>query len=300
MATFKNMRDDILRKVKGRDQAGTLRDAINQAINDAYATIMAESDWVWARRCYRFLTVAPLTESDGSTLTVSGAGNVTLTSDDATDLEALGVNSYWQVVDDVRRPVSSVSEEVITLGVGWPDTTNITSYKLYPMQYAMTSGVGRIVEASIQDGLDRYKLKELYADEFMERYRDTLETGRPERFAVTGFTDAGLALLSFDKLPDEPYMVEIWYYAVATTLSSDSHTPILPARWHRAIVVGALWDLYENVFKDLRTAAKHERTYDRLLFEMLNENSATTRESVELNPYRPDPFRRCDREDSLT
>lgn len=100
-------------------------------------------------------------------------------------------------------------------------------------------------------------------DDFRHVYmRGVIPTGKPSYFTITPNKS-----LHFYPTPNDAYTIYGDYYKAASELSGNSDTPVMPERFHRAIVYGALmkYAVYESA-SDLYAYAKME--YDRILSDL--------------------------------
>jgi hypothetical protein len=107
---------------------------------------------------------------------------------------------------------------------------------------------------------DEYSLTYMDYDEFREVYmRGTIATGRPTFFTITPKDE-----LLFYPTPNDAYTIYGDYYTNPVTLAADADEPAMPARFHMAIVYGAVlsYGNFESAPEVIQFAAMN---YSRML-----------------------------------
>jgi hypothetical protein len=276
--TFSTIRSNIMDKL-GQEDTRT-QTAVGRFINEAYSDVLAFDEWTWARTAEPMQIYAPVTRTQtAEDLAVSGTGNVTLTAA-SFDFAAQGVGAGWVVVDDERRPVSSVATKVITLEHGWPDTNDLTSYNIYGTWYPLSfTGAERIVNkvfaVSVMDGTERVDLIPVSATCFLDNYYDILTTGVPSHFSIFRWTDAGIPCIGFFPIPDADYMATIHYYRAPSELvASTAETLYMPEKWKHVVEELALAKVFDAYIRDPVNANRLFALAQRHMKDMVRENQS--------------------------
>jgi len=301
---FSDLRNSIYRKLHAKDESGSLKSAIDKAINDAYAYLLSWGEWPWAKRTGAFLLKPVLTEDDFNTLTVQ-AGLTTVVA--STDLENYfdtgdGVDGTWALVGDYRREVASVSTTTITLALAWPTPGALSAWKLYP-RYYNPSGLPlqKIYSVSLYEGTERNPLDEVNATEFLENYAYDLTVGTPTHYSIVKYTDSGNPCIAFWPLPSEAFQVTLHYYRRAVLMGasapggSDSDVPVMPPHYHHVLEDGAMAYLYQDFLGEVAQAARKWAVFQESLSRMAREAKPTTRSGFRLGAR---PGRRSDTYDN--
>lgn len=277
--TLAAMRQSIQRKLHATNASGPLVSAIDKAVNDAYARIMSHHEWIWAQAEGAMLTYAPLSEADGGTLTVAGAGNIRL--DAAVPAGIDDVGNGWLVQGVVRRSIVSQgtggSDGQLTLAVGWPNTDAVTDYDLYCIAYnPSTLAIGKVNSVLVESDTTQTELEYQTTPDFQTDYLDTLSTGTPEHYTILKYSTLGYPMFSFGPIPDEQYQITFRYQRRALALVNDTDVPIIPPQWHNILEEGALADIYGSFAYDSYQAARHDAVFQRGLRQMMSESQGTT------------------------
>ena len=277
--TLAGFRQSIQRKLHATASSGPIVSAIDKALNDTYARIMASHEWVWAQAEGAMLTYAPLSEADGGNLTVAGTGNIRLEA--AVPAPINDVGNGWVVQAAVRRAISSqgtgADDGKLTLALGWPNTDTVTDYDLYCVAYnPSTLAIGKVNDALLGDDGTETPLEYLPTPEFQTKYLNDLNTGTPEHYTILRYSTLGFPMFAFGPIPDAQYQITFRYQRRALALVNDTDVPIIPPQWHHVLEEGALADVYGSFAYDSYQAARHDAIYQRGLRLMMSESQGST------------------------
>lgn len=243
-------------------------------INSAYAYISGMYNWPWLVKNGTIVTVADIT-----TGTVSiNAGSTSLTFSSAPSVSVAG--SYMIRFNDQSNDWYNIASHTAsstsaTLSSAFIGTSNYTagSYTLRKVYYSLPSDCDRIID--MRQAITKIKLVPVDLRTFDYYLPDPAVTADPVYYAIAGYDSSNNWQTTLYPVPSEVINIQIRYLQAITALSSGSDTPLLPAKFHDAIVFGALYMYGHPYIDDTRIATAKQR-FDDLTTAMKRE-------------YKPDP-----------
>lgn len=237
-------------------------------VNEAYRFISGMREWPWL-----FKTGVIQTTADTTSLTASvnaGATSVTLSS---TVSSTLANNYYIQfsTTDDwYQITAHSAGTAAVTLGQAYVGSSNLTSgtCTIRRVFYSLASDVDRVIDMR-QMITDR---DVVYIDprQLDHAIPDATATGTPEVFTLHGFDSSNYWRAYFYPIPSTTINIHYRYYQKITDLSGSSDVPLMPEKFHSAIVFTALAMFGHPYIDDTRMASAESRAR-QLVTEMVEQ-----------------------------
>jgi hypothetical protein len=216
-------------------------------INAAYRYISGLYAWPWLMKQGTIVTYADITtgtasiNSEDTALTFSSAPSVSVANDWMIQFDA---SSDWY--DITSHTASSTSA---TLSTAYNDSSSLSAgdYLLRKIYYSLPSDLDTIVSLrQMRSKVDLVPLDPRFLDMAVP---DPNVTGQPTHYVVGGLDSSNYWRVSFYPTPVERINVLVRYLKKITDLSATTDTPIMPEKWHTAIVHAAL-ALYGYQFID--------------------------------------------------
>lgn len=115
------------------------------------------------------------------------------------------------------------------------------AYTIRKFHYSLDSTVDRIL--TIRQSIESpYYLTEQTAEQFRLWENEPAYTGTPELYYMLGKDSSDVWQVGLYPIPNAVINLYVDYIKVATDLSSDSDTSIIPAKWHTSVLLkGAIW-----------------------------------------------------------
>lgn len=172
--------------------------------------------------------------------------------EDTTDtrLTAFLNDAYWDIASREPWPFLEASSSAITTTAGSADITEPTDF-------------GQVISMVIDS--NGVNLMPKRADWINKTFSGALTSqGIPSYYYFIGNQ------IKLYPVPDATYTITLQYLSVPAALEAGSDTPILPARHHRTLVLGALVSAY-NMEDDGEQADRFERQYEKRITMMRND-----------------------------
>lgn len=236
-------------------------------INQAYQHISGALNWPWLIKNYTLQTVADITtgtvsiNAASTSLTFSSAPSVSVAND---YMILFTTTNDWYTISSHTAASTSA-----TLSVPYVGTSNLTAgtYTLRKVYYSLGSDVDRILD--IRQTIQSAKLESVDVRYFDRSLPDPQATGSPLYYAVLGYdtTDTYLRVTLYPT-PDAVMNLQVRYYVKITELSASTDTPLIPAKWHNAIVMAAL-AIYGHSYIDDARIQEAKTRYDSIMKDMM-------------------------------
>ena len=232
---------DIVTRVAEETGLDATADAtkIKAWINAAYQQLSGFFSWPWLLTNFVIQTIA-----DTTTLTASVAAAGTAVTLSSTHAVSLALN-YWIRFDDTSDdwyPITAhtAGTNAVTIGNAYVGTAALVAgaCTIRKIFYDLPSTVDRVID--LRQSITGNDITLIDAATFDHVLPDPDSEGTPRVAYHTGMTTAGLWQMSFFPIPDEVINIQGRGYKKITELSADADIPLLPAKWHSAIVFTAL------------------------------------------------------------
>jgi hypothetical protein len=250
-------------------------------VNQAYQYISGLFNWQWLFKNYTIQTVADITtgtvsvSAGGTNLTFSSAPTVSVANDYM--IQFTTTNDWYFISSHTASSTSAV------ISVPYVGTSAYSStYILRKVFYSLASDVDRIVD--IRQSITKNKLMYVDARTLDRIIPDVNFVGSPLYYSLLGYDSSQNWRIGFLPTPNAIINLQVRYYARITELSASTDTPLIPPKWHSAIVFGAL-AMYGHPFIDDTRFKEAEMRFQQCIEEMEANNSHTPDQMIVVQPW---------------
>ena len=270
----------------------TIDDSIVGAwTNQSYQYITGLFNWQWLFKTATVQTVADITTgtvsvSSGATaLTFSSAPTISVAND---YMIQFTTTDDWYFISSHTANSTSATMSVPYVG----DSAYSSTYKLRKIYYSLPSDVDRIVD--IRQTVTKNKLEYIDPRTIDRIIPDVNISGTPIYYSLLGYDSSQNWRIGYLPTPNAIVNMQVRYYQRVTDLSASTDTPLIPPKWHSAIVFGAL-ALYGHSYIDDTRIKEAELRFRETIGEMLKNNNHVPDQMIVLQPWdtrvRTQPFR---------
>lgn len=277
---------DIQARVAQETGLSTTTDAtaIKAWINGAYQQLSGFFNWPWLLTNFTLQTEADIT---ARTATVSaGSTSVTLdSSPSASSLATYYMIQFSSVSDDwYYISAHTGGQATLTLGVAFTGTSTLTSgvCKIRRIHYLMPTTIDRIID--LRQSVTKIQLQAIDSRTFDTIVPDPNNTGSPTYYYLSGMNSSNQWEITYYPLPSSVINIQGRGYLKITELSGDSDTPLLPNKWHNALVFLAL-ALYGHAYIDDSRVESAQARAKEIVEEMLKEFNPIPGEMHVIQPW---------------
>lgn len=121
--------------------------------------------------------------------------------------------------------------------------------------------------------------------QLITEFPDISSTGTSYAYRIQGGT------LSLYPVTQDAVTVRIYYYEPADTLDADSDVPIIPERYHEALVYGAVAEAHRDD-QNLQVAGSYMKQFEELVMQAIEELTQPAHGEFTPLPRSPRPFER--------
>jgi len=240
--------------------------------NEAYRFIAGLRQWPWNLASKTLQTVADITTG---TATIS-AGDTALTlsvgptPSVATDYEIqlTDQSDDWYLVT-----AHTATETTATISPAFVGSSNYSAgnYILRKKFYSVASDVDKII--NMKEAINNQALAYIDPRDLDDYDPDPTATDTvPYAYTLLGFDATNNWRVNFLPTPTTVANIQYKYYQRTTDLSADGDLPILPAKWHQAIVFVAL-SMYGHPYIDDSRMTMAQSRARTILKEMISQVS---------------------------
>ncbi len=262
---------DIQARVAQETGLSTTTDAtmLKAWVNGAYQQLSGFYAWPWLLTNFTMQTEADITTG---TATVSAASTaVTLSVAPAASvatnymIQFTGSSTNWYLISAHTGGQTSV-----TLSNAFVGSTNYTAgtYIIRRVFYSLPSTVDRLID--LRQSVTNLKLEAVDAATFDKLIPDPEATGTPIYYYLTGMTSANVWQVGFFPTPSAVINIQGRGLKTITELSGDSDLPLIPPKWHNALVFLALGLYGHDYIDDTRAQSAMERAKE-IVQEMVKQ-----------------------------
>lgn len=239
-------------------------------INEAYRFLAGMREWPWLLKQSTVQTI-----SDTTTLTASvnaGATAVTLSSVVTPALANDYMIQFATTDDWYLITVHAGATASLTISPAYQGATNLTSgaCTIRKVYYSLASDTDRII--NMRESVTDHALVYVDPREFDRKLPDPTATGTPTIYALEGLDSSRNWRVTFYPLPDAKVNVLYKYYLKITDLSGSTDVPLLPDKFHQAIVFTAL-AMFAHPYIDDSRMQSAERRAKMAVGEMVGQIS---------------------------
>ena len=154
-----------------------------------------------------------------------------------------------------------------TLANAYVGTSNYTSgtYKLRKVFYSLSSTLDRLVD--VRQAITKQKLGAVDIRTFDRYLPDPTAVDSPRYYAMCGVDSSKNWQITLYPLPSTVMNIQTRYLQAPTAMSGSTDTPILPEKFHDAIVFGALY-LFGHAYIDDTRISSAKARFDNMVEEM--------------------------------
>jgi len=255
---------------------------IKSWVNEAYRFLAGIREWSWMMGTSVIQTTA---DETSLTASVTAGGTAVTLSASVTDSLALDYWIQFSTTDD-WYPITAHTggTDAVTISPAYIGTTNLVdgTCTIRRIYYSLDSTADRIIDMyeAIQDR------QLIYVDprEMDRQLPDPTATGTPRVYSLLGFDASNSWRATFYPIPDEVVNIHYRFYKRITDLSVDADIPILPMKWHQAIIFVALAMFGHPYIDDSRMSSAESRAR-QIVSEMLKQQSPLPDKHSVIQPW---------------
>lgn len=239
-------------------------------VNEAYRFLAGMQEWSWL-----LATKAVQTVADTTNLTASvNAGSTTVTLS-ATVTPTLANDYYIQfaATDDwYLITAHTAASDTLTISPGYQASSNLTSgtCTIRRVFYSLASDVDRIID--MRQTVTDKQLTYVDPRTFDRHLPDPTATGTPYAYTLLGLDTDRNWRANFFPIPSAKTNILYRYYKKITDLSGSTDVPIIPDKFHQAIVFTAL-AMFGHPYIDDDRMQSAERRAKMLVGKMVGQVS---------------------------
>ena len=251
-------------------------------VNAAYRFLSGMREWPWL-----FKTGIIQTTADTTTLTASvnaAATAVTLSSTVATSL----ANDYYiqfSTTDDwYKITAHSGGSASVTISPAYVGSTNLTSGTciIRRVFYSLGTDVDRVI--NMRQAITDEEVVYVDPRDLDRQVPDPTATGTPNAYTIQGFDSSNSWHVYFFPIPDAKVNIQYRYYSKTTDLSTGSDVPLMPEKFHQAIVFTALAMFGHPYIDDSRMQSAEMRARS-VVAEMVGQTSSIPHHHPVMQPW---------------
>lgn len=263
-------------------------------INGAYQQLSGFFEWPWLMTNFTMQTTSDITNL---TATVSaGSASLTLSGAPTPSTLSLANNYMIQLTDTAQGGTSdwylisahTANTTAVTLSVPFVGTSNYTAgtCKIRQVYYNLPTNIDRL--ADLRQSVTKLKIELVDKLTFDKIVPDPDNTGTPTYAYLSGMVGSGSSQgawqLSLYPLPSSVINIQGRGYITITELSADADIPLLPPKWHNALVFLALALYGHDYIDDSRVQSAMAKSKE-IMAEMLKEFNPFPGEMHVIQPW---------------
>lgn len=252
---------------------------INAWINAVYKTIVGSFRWPWLLKNSTIQTVADITT--GTVSINAGATTGSFSSAPAVSVANQYMIQFPTVSDDwYIISAHTAAQTAFTLANAFVGTSNLSgaSYICRKVYYSLPSDCDGVID--LRQAITDTVLSPVDIRTFDRYLPDPTATAEPLVFALAGYDTSKNWQMTLYPIPTSVMNLQLRYYQMPADMSGDSDTPLLPEKFHDAIVFGALYHYGHGYIDDDRIATAEERYKDAMKEMKNNYNPMKSQMSV--------------------
>lgn len=251
-------------------------------INESYRFLAGMREWPWSIKTNVVQTVADTTNLTASVN--AAATSVTLSSTVASSL----ANDYYiqfSATDDwYLITAHSGGSASVTISPAYNQSTNLTSgtCTIRRVFYSLASDVDRVVD--MRQAITDRELVYVDPRTFDRVLPDPETTGTPYVYSMIGLDSSRVPHVTFYPIPNAKTNIHYRYYQKITDLSSGSDVPLIPDKFHPAIIFTAL-AMFGHPYIDDTRMQSAERRAKVLVSEMVGQTTVNPDKHDVIQPW---------------
>lgn len=216
---------------------------IERWINTSQQMIAEAYEWSYLRAATPVIVQTVPDYTTGTVTTVADSTTVTFSA----TIAASKTGQYIQTSsskDWYRITAHTAGASTATISPAAIYNGTAVTYTIRKFYYALDATVDRVL--SIRQTITPADLAELTAEQFHLWEPESTATGTPTIYFMLGKDTSDIWQFGLYPIPDAIINLYVEYIKAAVDMSSDSDTPVIPAKWHTSILLkGAIWQGWE-------------------------------------------------------
>ncbi len=241
-------------------------------VNESYRFLAGMRDFPWLMKSNVIQTV---TDTTNLTASVNAASTTVTLSSTVTPTLANDYYIQFSATDDwYLITAHTAATATLTISPAYNQSTNLTSgtCKIRRVFYSLASDLDRIID--LRQTVTKTEIIHVDPRTFDHQLPDPTATGTPYVYTLLGLDSSRVPRVNFYPIPDAKTNILYRYYQKVTDLSTSTDVPILPDKFHQAIVFVALAMFGHPYIDDSRmdSAERRAKTLVSELVGQLNNN----------------------------
>lgn len=256
---------------------------INAWINGAYQQLSGFYPWPWLLTNFTIQTEADITT--GTASVNAGSTSVTLSSGPSSSVATNYMIQFTDTSNDwYYISAHTASSTSLTLANAFAGTSNYTagSYIIRRVFYSLPTDLDRLID--LRQSITNLKLEGVEAATFDKLVPDPSSVGTPIYYYLTGMTSANVWQVGFFPTPSAIINIQGRGLKTITEMSSDSDQPLVPAKWHNALVFLALALYGHDYIDDSRVESARSRAKE-IVSEMVEQSNPIPGKMTVIQPW---------------
>lgn len=261
-------------------------------VNQAYQHISGIFNWPWLFQNTTIQTIADITT--GTVSVTAGSTTITFSSAPVNSVANDYMIQFATTQDWYFITSHTGGATTAVINVPFVGTSNLVAgaYTLRKVFYSLPSAVDRVID--IRQSITKDKLMYIDPRSLDRIIPDVNISGTPLYYTMVGYDGSNNWRIGFLPTPNATVNLQVRYYIKITELVNDTDLPLLPPKWHNALVFGALAMYGMDFIDDTRVKDAGAR-YTAVIQEMLAHNSPVPDQLSVIQPWdtrvRTQPFR---------
>ena len=244
---------------------------IDAWINQAYQHVSGLYGWPWLVKQGTLVTSADITT--GTVSITAGDTALTFSSAPAASVAGNWMIQFTSVSDDwydIATHTAASTSAVLASTFNGTSNLSGASYILRKVYYSLPSDLDRII--SIRQMRTDFSLIPVDIRYLDKALPDPDVTGIPTNYALFGLDSSNYWKMTVYPTPNAAMNLLVRYYKKITELSATTDEPILPTKFHNAIVHCALY-LYGYQYIDDTRQQESKKAFEQLIEDMKQNSS---------------------------
>lgn len=251
-------------------------------VNESYRFLAGMREWSWMLKQGTIQTVPEVTNLTASVN--AGATSVTLSATYTPTLANDYMIQFSTTDDWYLITAHTAASSTLTISPEYQGSTNLTSGSctIRKVFYSLASDVDRVI--NMREAINDRALTHVDPRTFDHILPDPTATGTPYVFSLVGLDSSKNWRTTFYPIPSAKTNIMYKYYQEITDLSGSTDTPIIPEKFHQAIVFTAL-AMFAHPYIDDTRIQSAERRAKMLVGEMVGQVSPIPAQHNVIQPW---------------
>lgn len=236
-------------------------------INNRYRVLCGKRSWNWLIKDSVIQTVTEITT--GTVNVTNGSTSITFSSGPVASVAnwyiRFGDTENWYEI--ASHTAAATAATLSNSFIGTTDT--VATYTLRKVYYSLPSDTGKVLD--MRETLSDRKIEYVPVRQLDRFVPDRTVTGHPAYYSIIGMNSSKLFRVEFHPVPSDAQNISVRYYQVASEMSADSDTPLIPEAFHDVLVWDAL-ATYGYLFLDDNRIAAARKVRDEIYADMVGND----------------------------